>query len=50
MFKGVPSAAHQASEKLETLLAIGQAREGDKNMANNVIDLFAVNPHAAFYY
>ena len=34
--------------KRETPLA-GQAGEGDSNMANDIVDLFAVNPHAAFH-
>ena len=29
--------------------AIGQAGEGDSDRANSIIDLFAINPHAAFH-
>ena len=39
----------KVSGKLPTPLAIGQAGEGDRNMAGNLIDLFAVNPHSDFY-
>jgi len=35
--------------KWKTSFARGQAGEGDSSMANNIVDLFAANPHAAFY-
>ena len=48
MLGAVPCVAHQDRETGNPL-AIGQAGEGNLNMANNTVDLFAVNPHAAFH-
>ena len=39
----------RASGKRTTPPAIGQAGEGDSDMANSIIDLFAINPHPAFH-
>ena len=39
----------QHVRKTSNPLAIGQAGEGDSDMTNSIIDLFAINPHAAFY-
>ena len=44
----VPCVVHQDRETGNPL-TIGQAGEGNFNMANNTVDLFAVNPHAAFH-
>ena len=44
----VPCATLQTG-KLETPFAAGQAGEGNSDMANDIIDLFAVNPHVAFH-
>ncbi len=44
----VPCAAHQDTETRNPLAA-SQAREGNLDMANNFVDLFAINPHAAFH-
>ena len=44
----VPCAAHRVRETRNPL-ATGQAGEGDSDVANNIVDLFAINPHAAFH-
>ena len=47
--QGLCHAAPIKTGKLETPLAAGKAREGNSDMANNIVDLFAINPHAAFH-
>jgi len=44
----VPCVTHHG-RVMTNPLTIGQAGEGNSNMANNIVDLFAVNPHAAFH-
>ena len=49
MQEGVLSNIHQCIRETSYPPAIGQAGEGDSDMANSIIDLFAINPHAAFH-
>ena len=46
---GVVLCAALQDRETSNPLATGQAGEGNSDMANDIIDLFAVNPHVAFH-
>ena len=49
MPEGVLSGIHQCVRETNNPPAIDQAGEGDSDMPNSIVDLFAINPHVAFH-